>query len=210
MLDAGAYGMIPMRLTAFDTKQTSEGDTVKMLWCAFSPLNKLFPFVFNEPPENAMNYQFTQAASETGYLFQQNGNNSYAHLTTGEFIITASQDTELVITTYTRQSTNTGEMATFVNDDLLTIQSSIDGIIEKRIALRAHEPVTVFAENFALLPYNSNNGTPTYVLFNADCPLEIIKYDDLPFHRIYRTEDAVKVGSQVGWISGEYSEITTG
>ena len=68
----------------------------------------------------------------------------------------------------------------------------------------------LFAENFALLPYNSNNGTPTYVLFNADCPLEIIKYDDLPFHRIYRTEDAVKVGSQVGWISGEYSEITTG
>ena len=63
-----------------------------------------------------------------------------------ETVIRFCAPTLAAIKTYTRQSTNTGEMATFVNDDLLTIQSSIDGIIEKRIALRAHEPVTVFAE----------------------------------------------------------------
>lgn len=164
-------------------------------WIDEEKLYEVLYTVIVDVEDALYNFNFTQEVSETGYLFKQTGYTASHQLATGEFIITASQDTELVITTLTRIRVTYGAMATFVNDNLLTIQSDMDGEIEKRIVLKANEPVTVFVENFSERGGSSNYGTPSEVLFNADCSLEIIKNDNRPFHRIYTTEDCYSYGA---------------
>ena len=186
LVDAGIYGRnVPMRLTAFDTKQTPDGETVNMLWCAFHPLNWRFPFTVFEPT-GSNRYSFIEEDSDSGYLFKQNNSNYYPHLATGNFVITASQDTQLTITTYTTQYFNHGLMITFLNDTPITFQSGSQGEMTKTISLNAGEPVTIFIENWV-----NTQGTQGYarVMFNADCPLEITKTDNLPFRRVYASQD---------------------
>ncbi len=52
MADFGKYGLVPMRLTAFDQKQTPGGETCKMIWCAYEPINRMFAFATNFPAIN--------------------------------------------------------------------------------------------------------------------------------------------------------------
>ena len=61
--------------------------------------------------------------------------------------------------------------------------------------ITANEPVKVFVENFVTTQGTQDYQRPSQILFNADCPLEIIKTDNLPFHRVFRTEDGHSYGT---------------
>ncbi len=193
MLDFGEYGMIPMRLTAFDTKQTSDGDTAKMLWCAFEPLDKKMMLAANSPNVSRFN-QFIRKTDQPGYFFEQNVGNYSPHLTTAEFVVSAEEATDVSITTYTGQSTRVGGMHLFINGAYSSAQSGNDGDVVRVVHLEAGESVTVFVQNFVTDSGTQDYSKVTRIIFDADVPLEITKTDNLPFRHPYASGDAQSYG----------------
>ena len=175
MLDFGRFGIVPMRLTAFDTKQTPEGDTVKMLWCAYEPISKDIPFGTNFP-DVSTHYTFNRVTNATdGYLYNQSNSNYYQHISTSRFTITADEATDIQITSYTAVSAYAGFMLLFLNDEFLTAQNSANGDVTNTVHIDVGESITVTVINVAESQGAQDYGKPSSVIFNADVPLTITK-----------------------------------
>ena len=186
MLDFGKYGIVPMRLTAFDTKQTPEGDTAKMLWCAYEPINTPIPFATNFP-DVSLHYTFTQVVNATdGYRFNQSSSDYYQHISTSQFTITADEATDIRITSYTGLSSYAGFMLVYVNGEYFYAQNSADGDVTKTVHIGAGESITVTVINSAENQGTQNYGKLSSIIFNADVPLTITKAaEDPAWHHPY-------------------------
>ena len=191
MLDFGRFGIVPMRLTAFDTKQTPEGDTVKMLWCAYEPINTSICFAANFPDVN-VHYTFNPVANATdGYRYNQSNSDYYQHISTSQFTIAADDATDIQITSYTALSSYAGFMLLYVNGEVFNVQNSGDGDVTKTVHIGAGESVTVMVINSAENQGTQNYGKLSSIIFNADVPLTITKAAEDPAWRHPYAEENV-------------------